>query len=105
MGRNAGSMLRIITFNANGIRSAARKGFFAWLEQQHADVVCVQETRAREAQLSDSCFRPAGYHCYYYEAATPWLQRHRSVQPPSASGADARPRLGTDGQRGTLSAR
>ncbi len=64
-------MLRVITFNANGIRAAARKGFFEWLELQSADVVCVQETRASEAQLSDACFHPAGYHCWYYEASTP----------------------------------
>ena len=31
--------MRIISFNANGIRSAATKGFFEWLKQQNADVV------------------------------------------------------------------
>jgi exodeoxyribonuclease-3 len=34
--------MRIITLNANGIRSAARKGLFEWLEAQDADVVCIQ---------------------------------------------------------------
>ena len=63
--------MRIITFNANGIRSAADKGFFRWLEQQDADVVCVQETRARNDQLHDGHFRPAGYHCFYYDAERP----------------------------------
>ena len=29
--------MRIITLNANGIRAAARKGFFSWLEKQEAD--------------------------------------------------------------------
>ena len=33
--------MRIITLNANGIRSAARKGFFEWLPGQDADVVCI----------------------------------------------------------------
>ena len=60
--------MRIITLNANGIRSAARKGFFAWLEAQDADVVCVQETRAQVDQLADPVFRPQGYHCYYHDA-------------------------------------
>ena len=60
--------MRIITLNANGIRSAARKGFFAWLEAQDADVVCVQETRAQVDQLADPVFRPQGYHCYYRDA-------------------------------------
>ena len=60
--------MRIITLNANGIRSAARKGFFAWLEAQDADVVCIQETKAQVDQLADPVFRPAGYHCYYCDA-------------------------------------
>ena len=63
--------MRVITFNANGIRSAASKGFFAWLEAQQADVVCVQETRARIDQLTDGHFFPDGYHCYYFDAERP----------------------------------
>ena len=43
--------MRIITCNVNGIRSAARKGFFAWLEKQNADVVCVQELKAQEKDV------------------------------------------------------
>jgi exodeoxyribonuclease-3 len=54
--------------NANGIRSAARKGFFDWLQAQDADVVCIQETKAQLAQLGDACFSPNGYHCYYEDA-------------------------------------
>lgn len=60
--------MRIVTLNANGIRSAAGKGFFDWLRRQNADVVCVQETKAQTAQLADRKFWPAGYHCYYYDA-------------------------------------
>jgi len=61
-------MTSIITFNANGIRSAARKGFFDWLRGQAADVVCIQETKAQEGQLGDALFSPQGYHCYYNDA-------------------------------------
>jgi len=60
--------MRIITFNANGIRSAARKGFFAWLSRQSADVVCIQETKAQIAQLGEACFHPRNYHCEYLDA-------------------------------------
>jgi exodeoxyribonuclease-3 len=38
--------------NANGIRAAARKGFFDWLGTQNADVVCIQETKAQLHQLT-----------------------------------------------------
>ena len=61
-------MFRVISLNANGIRAAARKGFFDWMEQQDADVVCIQETKAQEHQLVDECFRPPGYHCFYEDA-------------------------------------
>ncbi len=61
--------MRVITINANGIRAAARKGFFAWLEKQKADVVCVQETKAQIHQLEgDSIYFPKNYHCYYVDA-------------------------------------
>lgn len=61
-------VFRVITLNTNGIRSAARKGFFEWLAAQGADVVCLQETKAQEHQLEDDAFRPQGYHCYYEDA-------------------------------------
>ncbi|HWP94916.1 MAG TPA: exodeoxyribonuclease III [Gammaproteobacteria bacterium] len=60
--------MRVITLNVNGIRSAARKGFFEWLMKQNADVVCLQETKAQEAQLEQEGFRPRGYHCFYFDA-------------------------------------
>ena len=44
-------MLRVMTFNANGIRSATRKGFFSWLRDVSPDVLCIQETKAQEHQV------------------------------------------------------
>lgn len=60
--------MRIITLNANGIRAAERKGFFTWLAAQNADVVCIQETKAQLHQLSDDCFYPKDYQCFYHDA-------------------------------------
>jgi exodeoxyribonuclease III len=56
--------MRIITLNVNGIRSAASKGFFEWLQRQQADVVCLQEIRVQEADLVEA-MRPSGYHAYF----------------------------------------
>jgi exodeoxyribonuclease-3 len=64
-------MTKIITCNTNGIRAAARKGFFDWLQGQDADVVCIQETKAQEHQLEDPVFHPPGYHCTYNDATRP----------------------------------
>ncbi len=60
--------MRIITFNANGIRSAASKGFFDWFAAQHADLLCLQETKAQEHQLEATVYRPAGYHGFFHDA-------------------------------------
>lgn len=60
--------MRIITLNANGIRAAARKGFFDWLGRQKADLVCIQETKAQLPQLTDREFFPPGFHCFYHDA-------------------------------------
>lgn len=58
--------MKIITANTNGIRAAAKKGFFYWLEKQDADVVCIQETKAQVHQLQDTIFHPM--HSYYHDA-------------------------------------
>ncbi len=64
-------MAKIITCNTNGIRAAARKGFFDWLAAESADVVCIQETKAQVHQLEDEVFHPQGYHCFYNDAERP----------------------------------
>jgi len=61
-------MLRIISLNLNGIRSAAGKGCFDWLADQRADVVCVQELKAQEADLSAALRAPAGYQGWFHYA-------------------------------------
>ena len=61
--------MKVISFNANGIRSAARKGFYDWLQLQQADFVCIQETKAQIDQLAlDPIYFPQNFHCEYYDA-------------------------------------
>ena len=60
--------MRIITLNVNGIRSAARKGFYAWMEACDADVVCLQETKAQEHQLPLEAAAVAHYHGIFFDA-------------------------------------
>ncbi|MFK8016771.1 MAG: exodeoxyribonuclease III [Gammaproteobacteria bacterium] len=60
--------MRIISLNANGIRAAARKGFFTWLSRQRADLCCIQETKAQVDQLTDTVFHPTNHHTYYVDA-------------------------------------
>lgn len=56
--------MRIITINVNGLRAATRKGLFPWLAKQDADVICFQEIRCSEDQIT-SAMRLEGYTPYY----------------------------------------
>ena len=60
--------MRIITANLNGIRSAANKGYFAWLQTQQADVICMQEVKAQAADMTAEMLAPAGYYGYFHYA-------------------------------------
>lgn len=62
------AMLKIISANLNGIRSASRKGFFEWMQQQSADFVCVQELKAQAADMTPELAEPFGYYGYFHYA-------------------------------------
>lgn len=63
--------MRITTFNANGLRSAAAKGFLAWWAEQDGDVLCLQETRASTAEVEALIVRELpGYHVFHRPAET-----------------------------------
>ncbi len=57
--------LRILSWNVNGIRSVAGKGFLEWLSKESSDILCLQETRAYPEQLDPSLISPAGYTTYW----------------------------------------
>src|SRR3970282_610186 len=58
----------VITLNVNGIRSAARKGFYRWLAAQKADVACLQEIKAHDGDLDATMRAPRGLHRYFSHA-------------------------------------
>lgn len=61
-------MLRIISANLNGIRSATSKGFFPWLEKQNADVICLQELKAQAPDMTREMLQPDGLFGYFHYA-------------------------------------
>ena len=60
--------MRVITLNVNGIRSAAKKGFYRWLAGQKADVVCLQEIKAQQGDLAPVMRAPKGLHSAFSHA-------------------------------------
>ena len=61
-------MPRIISLNFNGIRSAAKKGCFAWLATQQADALCVQELKAQAADMTPEFLAPGALHGHFHYA-------------------------------------
>ncbi len=61
-------MIRIISWNVNGIRAADRKGFLDWLEETKSDIVCVQETKAHPDNLRKELLSPDGYKTFWAAA-------------------------------------
>ena len=59
-------MLRIVSLNLNGIRSAATKGVFDWLAASNADIVCLQEIKAQLGDLSPQMLAPDGYQGWFH---------------------------------------
>ncbi len=60
--------LKIFSWNLNGIRAAARNGFFSWLETQSPDVLLLQEVRCADADLQPDWLAPLGYRSLWCAA-------------------------------------
>lgn len=60
--------MKVITANLNGIRSAATKGFFEWLEMQDADALGVQEVKAQSDVVEGTFCQSAGLSGHFHYA-------------------------------------
>jgi exodeoxyribonuclease-3 len=60
--------LRIVSWNVNGLRACAKKGFSAWLAGSRAAIVGLQEVRALPDQLPDEVVHPGRWHSYFSPA-------------------------------------
>lgn len=62
-------MLKLISWNVNGLRAVHRKGLFLeWLAVARPDIVALQETKCHPDQLPDEVRNPPGYHSYFAAA-------------------------------------
>ncbi len=59
-------MLKVVSLNLNGIRSAATKGVFDWLSASNADIVCLQELKAQLPDLNEQMKAPDGYGGWFH---------------------------------------
>ncbi|MFM7457868.1 MAG: exodeoxyribonuclease III [bacterium] len=47
-------LIKLCSWNVNGIRAVAKKGFFTWLKNSDYDLVCLQETKAHKEQIIET---------------------------------------------------
>lgn len=62
------SMIRIVTYNVNGIRAAIKKGWLDWVAQENPDIICLQETKAEASNIDETPLREMGYELYWNPA-------------------------------------
>lgn len=60
--------MRIISYNVNGLRAAIKKGFIEWLKTDPADVICLQETKATDADIDVSTLEKLGFEHHWFSA-------------------------------------
>ena len=51
-------LMRLISWNVNGIRAVEKWGFVDWLAQETPDILCLNETKAEPGQLSPQLIEP-----------------------------------------------
>ena len=61
-------MVKIISYNVNGIRAAIKKGFVSWLKNEQPDVICLQEIKANKDQFDHEIFSSIGYENFWHSA-------------------------------------
>ncbi len=61
-------MLKLYSWNVNGIRAAQKKGFLDWLDKTQPDILGLQETKASPDQLDEALRTPPGYQTYWASA-------------------------------------
>ncbi len=57
--------IRVYSWNVNGIRAAARKGFADWLRRSRAEIVGIQEVRAQPDQVPAELLALRGWHRHF----------------------------------------
>ncbi len=60
--------MRIISLSVDGIHQAAQRGLYTWLAEQDADIICLQDLRAKEYEVDTDPFHLDGYFAYFFDS-------------------------------------
>lgn len=57
--------MKIYSWNVNGLRAIMKKNFLEFIEEYDPDILCIQETKLQDGDLTDSLRNIKGYHSYF----------------------------------------
>lgn len=60
--------MKIHSWNVNGLRAIMGKGFLDYINEYSPDILCIQETKLQEANLTDETRNIEGYKSYFTHA-------------------------------------
>lgn len=63
--------MKITTWNVNGFRAILKKNFKDIFQLINPDILCIQETKARQEQIEEADYKIEGYHMIWNSAARP----------------------------------
>ncbi len=93
--------MKIITWNVNGIRAVAQKGFHEFVQREKPDILCLQETKAHPDQLDSSLVTLPGLRSYWSAAQRPGYSGTATFcreQPVEVKHGFGIPRFDTEGR-------
>ncbi len=60
--------MRIVSLHVDGLEQAVKNGLYSWLKDIDADIVAIQNLKAKEYQLSDAVVYPDDFNAYFFDA-------------------------------------
>ena len=95
------SKLKLVSWNVNGIRACLKKGLLDVIKELDADIICLQEIKAKVEQLPKELLDIPGYHLYYFPAERPGYSGtavFSRIEPQQVSFGMGEPRFDCEGR-------
>ena len=93
--------MKLISWNVNGLRASWDKGLFEFIEGARPDVLCLQEIKVQEHQLSEQQKNPLKYHSFWFAAEKPGysgVSVYSKVEPISVINGIQIPEFDSEGR-------
>lgn len=93
--------IKLLSWNVNGLRAAAKKGFVEEMWQINPDIICLQEIKAKQEQLPPEIRIIPGYLSYFFSAQRPGYSGvavYTKIEPENVEHGIGEPRFDEEGR-------